>query len=99
MTGDVARIQILRIPGCPNADRARETVARVLRRLGIEAAVEEVVGEYASPTVLVGGRDVTGQPLRRTAAVCRLDLPTEEQVLAALRRADRDEDGGARCDR
>lgn len=82
----VLRIQILQIPGCPNAARARETVTRALMEGGIEAVLEEVVGEYPSPTVLVGGRDVTGQSTR-PGNVCRLDLPTEEQVLAALRRA------------
>jgi hypothetical protein len=88
----VVRIQILQIPGCPNAARARETVARALSEGGIEAVLEDVVGDYPSPTVLVGGRDVTGQaaPL---GTVCRLDLPSEQQVLAALRRASQDSDG------
>ncbi|MDA8069181.1 hypothetical protein [Conexibacter sp. DBS9H8] len=45
--------------------------------------IEEVEGPYPSPTLLVGGIDVTG----RTPAAgpsCRLDLPTEEQIVAAL---------------
>jgi hypothetical protein len=90
------RVQVLQVAGCPNADRALDTVAQALGRLGIDATVERVVGEYASPTVLVDGHDVTGRPAGRREASCRLDLPTEAQVLAAVRRAGRD-DGGAPC--
>jgi len=82
----IVRIQILQIPGCPNAARARDTVLRALTEAGIEAVPEDVVGDYPSPTVLIDGRDVIG-PSARVGSVCRLDLPTEQQVLAALRRA------------
>jgi hypothetical protein len=80
----VARIEILRVPDCPLVGRVRETVDRALARVRVHAEVQELVGEYASPTLLIDGLDVTG---RRPAAgaCCRLDLPTEAQVLAALR--------------
>ena len=80
----VARIEILHVPGCPLVSRVRDTVQRVLARLGVPAQVTELVGDYPSPTLLVDGRDVTGAPAAQCAA-CRLDLPTEEQVLVALR--------------
>jgi hypothetical protein len=49
--------------------------------------VTERVGDFPSPTVLVDGTDVMGQP-PRSGASCRLDVPTEDRVLAALRAAD-----------
>jgi hypothetical protein len=48
--------------------------------------VEELVGDYTSPTLLVNGFDVTGHPRPPGGqTACRADLPTEEQILAALR--------------
>jgi hypothetical protein len=81
---DVASIEILHVTDCPLVGQVRETVARALARTDVEAEVRERVGDYASPTLLVDGVDVTGRsPDAR--ACCRLDLPTEEQVLTALR--------------
>jgi len=57
-----------------------------LRKTHIHVIVEELVGDYNSPTLLVNGFDVTGQPLAAEGqAACRLDLPSEEQILAAIR--------------
>jgi Alkylmercury lyase len=78
-----ARIQLLHVPDCPLVDRVREMVRLVLARSGIAAEIEERVGDYPSPTLLVDGRDVTGRALGGSA-FCRLDLPTEEQIQAAL---------------
>jgi hypothetical protein len=56
----------------------------VFRRKPISLAT--VVGDYSSPTILIDGFDVTGRsPELRNLASCRLDLPTEEQILIALR--------------
>ncbi|MBO0838514.1 MAG: hypothetical protein J2P28_23780 [Actinobacteria bacterium] len=79
----VRRIQILHVPDCANVDRVRETVRRALGRARIPAEVEELVGAYPSPTLLIDGVDVTGRA-PEMCTCCRLDLPTEEQVLAAL---------------
>lgn len=79
------RITILQVPGCPLVAHVRDTVRRAVERCGVRAEVEERVGDYPSPTLLVEGRDVTGRQLTECSA-CRLDLPTEEQVLDALRR-------------
>lgn len=78
-------IQILSVEGCPNVDRAREAVRRGLALSGLAGSVpvEEIVGEFASPTVLVDGRDVTGHSLGPGSS-CRLDVATEDQVAAAL---------------
>jgi hypothetical protein len=79
------RVQILQVPDCPLVGRVRETVRRALASSGVHAVIEEVTGAYASPTVLVDGADVTGRPAASGSA-CRLDLPTEQQIVAALRR-------------
>lgn len=88
MTGEtvVPIIELLHVPNCPLVDRVRETARHALDRSGIRAEITEFVGDYPSPTLLVGGRDVTGRDAGGCSC-CRLDLPTEEQVLAALHRA------------
>jgi hypothetical protein len=77
------RIEIKQVPGCPNVDRVRETVRRALEWCRVRAEIEERVGDYPSPTVLINGQDVTGRQLGDCIS-CRLDLPTEDQVVAAL---------------
>jgi hypothetical protein len=54
------------------ADYARE-------KSDADAIVEELAGDYNSPTLLVNGFDVTGRPRALEGVMsCRLDLPTEE---------------------
>ena len=80
------RIELLTSPGCPNADAARTLVNECLATLGIHVAIVDRVGRYPSPTVLVDSVDVmrpeAGAPI---GAACRLDLPTPQRVLDALR--------------
>lgn len=85
----VARIEILHVPDCPLVEEVRETVRRSLATAGCAAPVEELEGDYPSPSLLVNGIDVvTGRPPADHAA-CRRDLPTDEQVLAALEEVSR----------
>jgi hypothetical protein len=77
------RIQILQVPGCPLAGRLRDLVDRCVSETGLSAAVEEVEGPFASPTLLIDGIDVTGRAVGPGPS-CRLDLPEAEQILAAL---------------
>lgn len=79
------RIQILSVPDCPLVGRVRQLVEQALARINVQAEMVERVGEYSSPTLLIDGRDVTGRPWSPGSA-CRLDPPTEQQVLAALER-------------
>jgi hypothetical protein len=82
-------IEILHVPDCPLVGRVRETVRLALARVKLQADVVERIGAYPSPTLLVDGRDVTGRPQAQDQdgdSACRLDLPTEQQVLAALER-------------
>lgn len=80
------RVELLQVPDCPNAAAARRVVQDCLARIGATVPIEETVGPFPSPTVLVDGHDVMGGPGGRPAdGACRLDLPTTERVLAALR--------------
>jgi hypothetical protein len=80
------RIELLSSPGCPNAAAAKATITECLTALGIDVPIIDRVGSYPSPTVLVDGVDVmrpeAGVP---TGDACRLDLPTRQRVLDALR--------------
>jgi hypothetical protein len=81
--GTPVQIQLLHVPDCPLVDRVRATLRRSLAETTIRVMIEEIEGPYPSPTLLIEGHDVTGRtPV--FAPSCRLDLPTEEQVLAAL---------------
>jgi hypothetical protein len=82
------RIELLSVPDCPNVGPVRELLRNCLDRLGADAEVVERVGDFPSPTVLVDGADVMGTPTGPGVS-CRLDLPTEERIVAALRTAAR----------
>ncbi len=77
------RIRIVHFPGCPLVDRLRSDVEVVLAGLGLSAAIEEAEGSLPSPTLLINGIDVTGQPPGMSPA-CRLQLPTTQQIVAAI---------------
>jgi hypothetical protein len=81
------RVEILSAPGCRNAAAAMTAVTECLSVLGIDVPIIERVGRYPSPTVLIDGVDVMrpddGAP---AGEACRLDLPTAQRILDALRR-------------
>jgi glutaredoxin len=81
------RVELFTSPGCPNAAAAKKTLTECLAALGIDVPIIERVGHYASPTVRVDGIDVM-RPDDETPLgdMCRLDLPTRQRILAALRR-------------
>ena len=81
------RVQLLHAAGCPLVDRVRETARRSLVRAGCDVRIEELAGDYPSPTLLVDGVDVVTGRAPDPHRACRLDLPTEAQVTAALRAA------------
>lgn len=85
VTAPLVRIQLLHVPGCPNLGQLRRRVESVISDLGVATVIEEVEGPYHSPTLLVNGEDVTGRPLGSDPS-CRLDIPTDEQITAAMRR-------------
>jgi hypothetical protein len=80
-------VELLLAPGCRNAPAARTLLTNCLHRLGLDQQVRERLGDFASPTILVDGVDVmTGEAGAPRRQACRLDVPTESRVLAALRR-------------
>ena len=78
-------VELRSVPNCPNLDRVRTALYASLSELGLPPVVIERVGEFPSPSVLVDGVDVMGA--REAPAACRLDLPTVDDLKAALRRA------------
>jgi len=61
-------------------------VADCMTTLGIDVPIVERVGRYPSPTVLVDGVDVMSPETGTSIShACRLDLPTPQNVLDALR--------------
>ncbi|MFC7344762.1 alkylmercury lyase [Saccharopolyspora griseoalba] len=80
-----SRVRLLRVPDCPLAGRARATVVQVLRELGEPVDFDEVVGDHPSPSVLVDGVDVVTGRAPAEGPSCRLELPTAEQIRAALK--------------
>ena len=82
----MTRIELLTSPGCPNAATAKATITECLATLGMDAPIVDRVGNHPSPTVLVAGVDVMGLGARAPSGeVCRLDLPTPQRILDALR--------------
>ena len=77
------RISILHVPDCPLISRVRETVEVALKNLGAAAAIEEIEGEYPSPTLLIEGVEIAGYPLGSDPA-CRINLPTIEEIATAV---------------
>lgn len=76
-------VEVLHFAGCPNAADTLALVRRCVARLGLATAVVERDGDHPSPTVLVNGRDVMGEPATAERA-CRLDVPTEAHIMSAL---------------
>ncbi|TSD94895.1 alkylmercury lyase [Skermania sp. ID1734] len=82
------RIELLTSPGCPNADPARRVITEALTTLGIDTPILDQVGRFRSPTVLVDGIDVMSPDAGpATGDACRLDLPTPDAVVRAIRAA------------
>lgn len=68
----MVEVELLYVPGCSNADAARQLLNDCIEELGLAVHIEEKVGSYPSPTIRVDGEDVMGAPSFMEAA-CRLD--------------------------
>ena len=80
------RIELLTSPGCPNAETTRKILADCLSSLGIDEPIIDRVGTHPSPTVLIDGVDVMRPAAKAPIGdACRLDLPTPQHILDALR--------------
>jgi len=81
------RVQVLHVADCPLVSRVRDMLSDCLQHVGFPVWVEDLEGDYPSPTLLVDGIDVaTGAP-PPAAICCRFDLPTCAQITTALQRA------------
>lgn len=86
MDQDHIKVRLLCVPNCPLVTKVQKTLKGCCEKTIIPVTVEELVGAYNSPTVAINGFDVTGQPLAEEGqASCRLDIPNQEQILAAIR--------------
>lgn len=78
------RVQILHVPACPLVDQLQAEVASALEQVAPQLELSLLEGDYPSPTLVVDGLDITtGAPVSGEPR-CRLDLPTPEQIRAAL---------------
>lgn len=93
------KIEVLGFPGCPNILTTRANVQKAVNTLHLAADVvyvdQEKLAEddsrrsWASPTVLVNGRELFGLPAPEGKAMgCRVyanGAPTDAEIVAALR--------------
>lgn len=84
-------IDLVYFDGCPNTERARANLRGLLpegswREWNLSSAgTPERFRRYGSPTVLVDGRDVTGEGAATGAMACRADgAPSQELIRRAL---------------
>ena len=102
------RIELIIDAGCPNVEAARGVLREALTEAGLDTQWTEwdresdgspsYTREYGSPTILVDGRDVSGQGTESDANCCRVyasadgsfrGVPDIETVLSALQPAAR----------
>ena len=90
-------VELVYFTGCPHVEAARCAIrgALALEQMPLvwlewnqeDSATPTRVQRFASPTVLVGGRDVTGA-YEGDAHACRADgIPAAETIRAAVRSA------------
>lgn len=102
------KIQLLHFEGCPNVDAARAALRDALAAEKLDASVDEIDIErpdapawargWGSPTILIDGRDVTGQE-RSNASSCRLypgGAPSVDSIRARIAAATGTSSGGGR---
>jgi hypothetical protein len=81
------RVQLLHVTDCPLVGRVRDTLNGCLQSVGFPVRVEDLEGDYPSPTLLIDGIDVATGTAPPRQMCCRFDLPTCVQITTALNRA------------
>jgi hypothetical protein len=89
------RVELVYFGGCPNVAPMRELLCRCLAECGVSQSIVDVNTDdpatpahyrrFASPTVLVDEVDVLAGTMS-DAAACRLELPNESELIAAIRK-------------
>jgi hypothetical protein len=72
---------------CPRVQEVRDALHRSLDRLGLSLPVRETETGGPSPVLQINGVDVLGEAVGEpptTGRSCRLRVPTEEHITAAL---------------
>jgi hypothetical protein len=64
--GRETRVQVLHVADCPLLEQLQRRVHTSIARAGLDVPVETIEGPYPSPTLLVNGAEVTGQPTSAT---------------------------------
>jgi hypothetical protein len=88
-------IELVYFSGCPHVDAARAALRIALEGLGLPPQWQEwdqahpgtptYLQDHGSPTVLVGGKDVTRAELRNAGRACRADgIPSSQMIAGAL---------------
>jgi len=77
-------VEVRHVADCPHLGAVLDLVQFCLDTTAPDADLIVREGIGLSPTVLVDGRDVTGESVPTSAVGCRLDLPTAAQIIAAL---------------
>lgn len=91
------KIQFLYFSGCPLADPARKNLTAALAQIGksnfeeidiLDPASPEHLRAWGSPTILINGADVTGQP-KGNSVSCRIypfpgGVPDVQSIAAGL---------------
>jgi hypothetical protein len=85
-------IDLVYFEGCPNAAIARENLKAAVEAVGTDQrwsewdlmseSTPEHFRQHGSPTVLIDGRDVTGDGPEAVAMACRADGAPSIQVIA-----------------
>lgn len=84
MTRAAHRIELRHVPECPNVEKTRILLRDVVNALDLQIEIDEREGDYPSPSVLVDGVDVMGDP-GFGGGGCRLDLPDRRRLENYLR--------------
>ena len=79
-------VDVLYFDGCPNAATTLALVRSCVARFGGGVEIVEHQGDHPSPSVLVNGEDIMGDP-GTTGRACRCDLPSEQRIMDTIRAA------------
>ena len=88
-------VELVYFTDCPHVDQARGALRNALRAARLperwqewnqfDPAAPDRIQGYASPTILVAGRDVQGEVAQQVARACRIDgLASVDVIRAAL---------------
>jgi len=98
---NATNVQFLYFSGCPLADPARHNLTEAMAQAGnnkfeeidiLDPSSPEHLRAWGSPTILIDGVDVTGQP-KGNSVSCRIypfpgGVPDVQSILAGLQRPD-----------